>query len=84
MITFNVNKAKEIQKNIFRKNREELFRQLDLAFTIALENNDITKIQEIKNKKQFLRDAPNHPAIQNCTTVEELKNLDLATLMEQI
>lgn len=84
MINININKAKEIQKNIFRKNREELFKQLDLEFTIALENQDLVKIQEIKNKKEFLRNCPNHPAITACSTVDELKSLDLVTLMEQI
>lgn len=83
MIIIDINKAKDIQKNIFRTNRIELFKNLDLEFTIALENNDTIKIQEIKNKKDFLRNCPNHPAIENCTTVEELKNLDLVALMEQ-
>ena len=83
MINININKAKEIQKNIFRKNREELFKQLDLEFTIALENQDSVKIQEIKSKKEFLRNCPNHPAIAACNTIDELKSLDLVTLMEQ-
>lgn len=66
-------KAIEIKKNLIREERKTLLERLDVEFMRALETNDIEKQNEIKAKKQALRDATIDPVIINAQTPEELK-----------
>lgn len=57
MIKINVDKAKEIQKNMMRVVRKPLLEKLDVDFVKALEIG--SDLEEIKIKKQELRDVTN-------------------------
>ena len=57
MIKFNVDKAKEIQKNKMREVRKPLLEQLDTDYIRALERGDNAKIAEVTAQKQALRDV---------------------------
>jgi len=73
MIKINMNKAKEIKKNYIREERAPLLQKLDIEFMKALEANDQEKMDDIKLKKQALRDATKDPSILTASTPEELK-----------
>ena len=72
-----MNKAKEIWRDKVRAERNEELAKLDVSYMRALEANDVDTQQIIVSKKQALRDAPADPRIENASTVEELKSLDL-------
>jgi hypothetical protein len=73
MITINLNKAKEIKKDMVRAERAPMLAALDVEFQRALEAGNAGKQAEIAAKKQALRDATAHTSIVNATTVEQLK-----------
>lgn len=74
MITINLDKAKDIQKNKWREARKPLFTQLDTEFMRAVESGDTVKQQQIAAKKQALRDVT-VTDLSTITTPEELKNV---------
>ena len=74
MITINLDKAKDIQKNRWREARKPLLTQLDTEFMRAVESGDIVKQQQIAAKKQALRDVT-VTDLSTITTPEELKNV---------
>ena len=74
MITINLDKAKNIQKNRWREARKPLLEKLDTEFMRAVETGDTTKQQQIAAKKQALRDVTNTD-LSSVTTPEELKNV---------
>lgn len=74
MITINLDKAKNIQKNRWREARKPLLIQLDTEFMRAVESGDIVKQQQIAAKKQALRDVT-VTDLSTITTPEELKNV---------
>jgi hypothetical protein len=71
MITVNLNKAKEIKKDMVRADRKSMLEALDIELMRNL--SDPVKVAEIEAKKQALRDATAHASIVEATTVEELK-----------
>jgi hypothetical protein len=71
MITVNLNKAKEIKKDMVRADRKAMLEALDIELMRNLA--DPVKVAEIEAKKQALRDATAHASIVEATTVEELK-----------
>jgi hypothetical protein len=71
MITVNLNKAKEIKKDMVRADRKSMLEALDIELMRNLA--DPVKVAEIEAKKQALRDATAHASIVEATTVEELK-----------
>jgi hypothetical protein len=75
-ISININKAKDITKDRLRAERKPLLESLDVQFQRALETGADTT--DIVAKKQALRDAPS--AVDNMTTVEELKVATLPTI----
>ena len=75
-ISININKAKDITKDRLRAERKPLLESLDVQFQRALETGADTT--DIVAKKQALRDAPS--AVDNMTTVEELKAATLPTI----
>lgn len=83
MITINIEKAKEIKKNAIRQERSPLLSELDIEFMKAVELGDAQKQQEIAAKKQELRDITKHEAISSASTVEELKQLNLNSLLNK-
>ena len=74
MITINLDKAKNIQKNRWREARKPLLTQLDTEFMRAVESGDTVKQQQIAAKKQALRDVTTTD-LSSVTTPEELKNV---------
>jgi hypothetical protein len=81
MITINMDKAKEIQKNKLRAERAAILNQLDVDFMRAVEQGDSQKQQEIAVKKQALRDAPEHESLLNAQSVEELKQVTISSIL---
>ena len=77
MININMNKAKDIWRDKVRAERNEELAKLDVLYMRSLEANDVEAQQIIASKKQALRDAPADPRIENASTVEELKDLNL-------
>jgi hypothetical protein len=58
-IKVDVEKAKEIQKNNIRSVRDKIFKDKDIEYMRALELQDNSKISEIVEQKNKLRDVPN-------------------------
>ena len=73
MITINIAKAKDITKQRLRAERELLLVAQDVAFQRALESNADTAA--IVAEKQRLRDITK--VVDTCSTVEELKSLEV-------
>jgi len=73
MITINIDKAKDITKQRLRAEREPLLAAQDVAFQRALESNADTAV--IVAEKQRLRDITK--AVDTCSTVEELKAIEV-------
>jgi len=75
MIKVNMDKAREIKKDMIRADRKEKLEALDVEFMRAVERGDTESQANIAAKKQVLRDATDDPAITAATTPEELKNV---------
>jgi len=71
--------AKDIHKNNLRRDRAPRLADLDVAYMKALEAG--SGAAEIAAQKQVLRDITSDARIDSATTPEELKALDLATLL---
>jgi hypothetical protein len=56
VVDINKDKAVEVTKNRLRSEREPVFKELDLLFMQALESGDAKAIEDIKLRKQDLRD----------------------------
>ncbi len=73
MIDINMTIAKEIKKQEIRYERSAKLKQLDVQFMQALEQNDEVAKEDIKDKKQRLRDATNEATIETAISLDELK-----------
>ena len=71
--------AREIHKDNLRAERKPRLDQLDIDFMQALEAGNSTT--QIATDKQTLRDITDDARIAAATTPDELKALDLATLL---
>jgi hypothetical protein len=67
-VTINIEKAKEIQRNIWRKMREPKLKELDLLYMRALEEGDKPTQKNIITQKKTLRDV---------TTIELPDDVDI-------
>lgn len=74
-VTVDMTKAREIQKEKMRAARGPLLASLDVDFMRALESGDTALQEEIKAKKQALRDATNTPDLNRARTPEQLKTV---------
>ena len=74
MITINLDKAKEIQKNRWRNAGKSILEKLDTEFMRAVETGDTTKQQQIVTQKQTLRDVTTTD-LSTITNTQELKNV---------
>lgn len=72
-IVVNMEKAKEIAKDMVRVERKTLLEQLDVEMMRALETGDTNKQAEVAAKKQALRDATANTLITEAATPEDLK-----------
>jgi hypothetical protein len=71
-LLFNVEIAKETFKTHIRNSRNELFPDLDVQYIRALESGNESKVQEIIQKKEVLRNITNMN-LDDVTTLSELK-----------
>lgn len=76
MITINMEKARDIQRDRIRAERAPLLQQADVAYMRALEAGD-GSVADVREKKQALRDATQSPLIDAAETPEELAALTL-------
>jgi hypothetical protein len=74
-------KCREIHRQRLREMRAPLLASLDVAYMRADESGDQVAKEEIKAKKQALRDVTDDPRINQVSTVEELKTLIPAILL---
>lgn len=72
MITINMGKAREIQRDRLRAMRVPLLNALDVEYQRADEQGDMVAKAAIAAKKQILRDVTKDPAIDAAETPEEL------------
>ena len=70
-ITIDTFKAKQIQKNYWRKIRNKKLKELDYEFMLALEQDDTERIGKIKALKAALRDVTK---IELPDDIESIKN----------
>lgn len=82
MIVVNMDKAREIKKDMIRAERNPKLADLDVQFMRAVETGDTALQTEIATKKQALRDATDDPAIANASTPDELKAVVPSALAE--
>ena len=72
IITIDVKKAKDIQRNYWRHARLQRLQKLDYQFMLALEEGNEEKIINIKQNKQALRDVTK---IYLPDEIEDIKNV---------
>ena len=82
MIKIDMNIAKEIKKQEIRYERFNKFKNLDIEFIKALEQNDEILKESIKEKKQKLRDATSDTNIELATNLDELRTIRPSILDE--
>ena len=82
MITVNMDKARDIKKDMIRAERKAKLEALDVEFMRAVEAGDTAARAVIAAKKQALRDATDDPAIAAATTPDELKAVVPTALQE--
>ena len=82
MIRVNMDKAREIKKDMIRAERAPKLVALDVEFMRAVETGDADAQTTIAAKKQALRDATEDPVILNATTPEALKEATPSALVE--
>jgi hypothetical protein len=81
MIRVNMDKAREIKKDMIRAERAPKLAALDVEFMRAVETGDADAQTTIAAKKQALRDATEDPVILNATTPEALKEATPSALV---
>jgi len=70
-------KAREIKREHLRHARAPLFEQNDIALRDATLDNDRTKLDAAKRRRDYLRDVTKDPRIEAAQTVEELKQVEI-------
>lgn len=69
-LVVDIDTAKEIQRDHWRKLREPIIKRLDLQFMKALESGDEKLINEVTAKKNALRDVTNTPLPNNLKKIK--------------
>ena len=77
MLKVNIEKAKEIKKDMLRVEREPLLTSLDIE--VMKNITDSVKLAEIETEKQKLRDITTK--VDELTTIEELKEATIESLL---
>ena len=80
MIKVNMDKARDIKKDMIRAEREPKLQQLDVEFMRAVEEGDTAAQQAIAGVKQVLRDVTDDQRIADAQTPDDLKALTLVVL----
>lgn len=71
VVTIDMEKAKDIYRDVLRSVRKPALEDLDLQFMRAIETGNTTLLAEIAAKKQELRDLPANTAIDNVTSTQD-------------
>jgi hypothetical protein len=74
-ISVNINKARTIHMNRLREMRKPIFEKLDVEAVRAMEDKDEEKLEEIKAKKQVLRDIPQTLDLSEVISPDVLKTI---------
>ena len=77
-----LDEAKEIQRDLIRGEREELWNNADIEFTKAQESGNTEDISAASTYRQKLRDAPASTMISEATTVDQLIPITLDKILE--
>ena len=72
--SLNKNKAKDLFLISYRIEREKKFKELDVDFMKAIENNDSGSQENITSLKNTLRDFPSTITTSSFETIEEFYN----------
>ncbi|MFA5921164.1 MAG: hypothetical protein WC856_07715 [Methylococcaceae bacterium] len=72
-ITIDMDKAKEIHKDMLRSIRKPKLDKLDIDYMKAIESGNTSEQLRISGLKQELRDVTIHPVIELAQTPDELK-----------
>ena len=73
MININMDKARDIHRDLVREARNPKLAAKDVEFMRAVESGDTDTQATVAADKQALRDAPAAASIEAATTPEELK-----------
>jgi hypothetical protein len=68
-----MDKAKKIHRDNLRGKRKKHFEELDAQWMKSMAQGDAAAAAGVEAKRQELRDAPAHPAIDLAESVEDLK-----------
>ena len=80
MIRVNMDKARDIKRDMIREERKPLLEALDVQFMRAVESDDKPTQTQISAKKKALRDCTQDPDIGAAQTPDELKAVRPAAL----
>ena len=75
VIKIDIEKAKNIYKDILRSARKPMLEELDLAFMRAVETGNTSLQAEIAAKKQALRDITKDPKIDKVKKTEDFRKI---------
>ena len=73
MLAYDMVKARDIWRDILRRIRAPKLAQLDIEYQRADERGDLILKAEIVEKKNILRDCTNDPAIDEATSLNDLR-----------
>lgn len=74
VISVDLDKAKDMFRDILRSAREPVLKELDIKFMRAVESGNTKLQKEISSQKQILRDVTKLPAIDSAQTTDDLRN----------
>lgn len=72
-IVVDIRTARKVQLENIRCKRNELLKQLDTSEIEALSKNDNKQLQEIRNKKNILRNLPESLYLNELTNLNDIK-----------
>lgn len=75
IIKIDMEKAKDIYRDILRSVRKPRLEELDLEFMKSIESGNTALQAEISAKKQELRDLPADPIIDSVKKTSDFKNI---------
>lgn len=81
MIQVDMTKARDIQRNRIRAQREAQLLALDVAYMRATESGDTATAADVTAQKQALRDAPASPLFEQAATTDDLKAITLDAIL---
>lgn len=82
MIFINMDKAREIKRDQFRRERAPLLSALDIEYQKADEQGDELGKASLVGQKQALRDVTRNSAIDAAETPDQLTNITLSELIK--